>query len=632
MTESSDKERMEGDLDATEENVGASKYTAENEPNEEVPIRMISRARDHADLLAPPALTVQTHIHREDQLPGAFRVFPGDADGAESEEEDELETHQNSTGHDPRSQQTGIGEIYLVEADLVDERTDSQAEIFPAILVQDRPSRRYYLWLLLGLALLLIIGLSLGVYLATNDRAAATTNPVPSVARSPNPSSSPSSNPTAALSSLPSYRPSISPSEQPTSAPSKAVTRPFRGNLPNFTLDALRNDSSPQARAFEWVTIDDRSHAMSRMTQRFALATLFYATTNRLKWKNKVGWLNSSMHECDWYGCNCKGNGTIGTLDLSWNKLKGSIPKEISLLSGLESLLLSGNSKLQGKLFTEVGALLRLTSLSLYGTDISGSLPTEIGLLTGLAELELGAPRLTGTIPTEAGSLRQLRRLDLYGCRLVGAIPTELGRLSLLSDLDIGMNELSSTVPAELGNLSSLKKINLPGNRIAGTLPSELSSLPALELLVFFNNSLNGSIPTEFGRFQRLTLFSLEWNQLSGSIPTELGLLSDLSSIWLFNNSLSGTIPTELGFLTNLNDKGLSLDNNLLKGTLPTELGRLSRVRYMDFYLNKLHGHVPSELCGLVSKGLDLQIDCDRVNCSCGTPCNCKKFEERRHT
>jgi hypothetical protein len=592
MTESFNEERMEGDLVAAENNSMASKSTPEKEPSDELRVRPISLSQDHAELPPPPALTVQTHIHRDEQLPGAYHVFPGDADGDESAEEDEIDPLQSSTGHDPRRQQAGIGEIYLVEADLVAERTESEAEIYPAILVDDRPVRRYNWWLLLGLGLLMIGGLSLGVYFGlgtANDQAAAPVSP------SFKPSSIPSSSPTVAPSSLPSEWPSISPSAPPSFAPSRPDTPRFRSSLPGFTQQALLNTTSPQWMAFEWVTGNDKRHNISRMKQRFSLATLFYATAGETNWKNRSGWLRATTHECKWYGCYCPDNRTITAIGLQSNKLRGSLPEEVYLLDSLEFIQLELNRELIGKLTSNIGTLRTLKLLKMHGTNLSGRLPTELGLLTNLSGISLSATYVTGSIPTEIGNLHQLRSFDLGYARLRGSIPTELGGLSLLQTLDLSENRLSSTVPAELRNLSYLEDLNLSDNNLTGTLPSELSSLSALRTLSFTSNALRGSIPPEYGRLSLLNTCFLENNKLLGSIPTELGNMSSLFQLNLNGNNLNGTIPTELGLLTNL--QSLSL------------------------YQNSLSGTVPSKLCNLVATGLELDVDCGEVNCSCCDRC-----------
>ena len=49
-----------------------------------------------------------------------------------------------------------------------------------------------------------------------------------------------------------------------------------------------------------------------------------------------------------------------------------------------------------------------------------GTMPSELGLLTNLEVLSLANNRLTGTIPIELGALQSLTNLDLSGNSLTG--------------------------------------------------------------------------------------------------------------------------------------------------------------------------------------------------------------------
>jgi hypothetical protein len=581
---------------------------------------------------APARLEMQTHEFDQLIRPGAFRVTPGGPVGGvrqrevEDDSDDSIEIQGVRRGEPGR---TRIDEIYLVEADLVvDEPPNSVPAAPPPILVEALPLRRNRFVIFLAIASLLIMAIAVGVSLgvaAANNRTAPTDTTDTPVAPSLSPSASPSSIPTEIPSSYPSGPPSGFPSMQPSSSPSRGVTVTFLSSLPGFTVEEMRNASSPQSKAFEWVTTIDRPRSdLERIRQRFALATLFYATSGETKWKRSEGWLNSSIHECKWYGCICARNGTISSLQLDSNRLVGNLPREICLLGGLESLLLSENRRLWGTIPSEVGWMQLITSLNMDGTDISGSLPTEVGLLSRLASLSLMGTRLTGKVPSEVGRLRLLGSLMISDGQLAGLIPTELGRLSLLSTLDLGYNALSSSLPTELGEILALESIDVSGNNLTSSLPSELSDLAALQQLSCSQNSFNGSIPTEFGSLTRLSVFKLNDNLLTGSLPTELGRLSSLALLSLQSNRLNGTIPTELGSLTSLYED-LYVFQNFLTGTLPTELGRLSNVRLMDFTHNRLRGSVPSELCNLVKRGMELEIFCETVNCTCN--CSCRDSE-----
>ena len=71
----------------------------------------------------------------------------------------------------------------------------------------------------------------------------------------------------------------------------------------------------------------------------------------------------------------------------------------------------------------QLGRLANLTSLALWGNELSGPIPGELGALVRLATLSLSRNRLSGPIPGELCRLSALRFLFLWGNRLTGADP-----------------------------------------------------------------------------------------------------------------------------------------------------------------------------------------------------------------
>jgi Leucine-rich repeat (LRR) protein len=333
-----------------------------------------------------------------------------------------------------------------------------------------------------------------------------------------------------------------------------------------------------------------------------------YNSTNGDSWTNNSGWLETNT-PCSWHGVICSG-GHVSELNLSSNKLTGTIPTELGNLSNLEYLNLSWN-ELSGTIPTELGNLSNLKSLYLYGNSLTGSIPTELGNLSNLEYLYLNINSLTGSIPTELGNLSNLTALSLGGNSLAGTIPTELGNLSNLTTLSLGDNSLTGTIPTELGNLSNLESLSLDTNSLTGTIPTELGNLSHLTFLSLSNDELTGTIPTELGNLSNLEYLFLNYNKLTGSIPTELGNLSNLEYLHLRWNDLTGTIPTELGNLSNL--ESLFLDDNQLTGTIPTELGNLSNLKSLFLYNNQLCEEIPPELKNL--SNIPLPDDCYYDSC-----------------
>lgn len=133
----------------------------------------------------------------------------------------------------------------------------------------------------------------------------------------------------------------------------------------------------------------------------------------------------------------------LNYLNLDGNMFNSSIPAVLSELPALEYLYLSdnfmtgdlsplegssalkefwadGNPGLSGPLYTWLGSMTTLASLSLAYNGLTGSIPVELGNLTQMEQMWLQYNSLTGTIPTEIGSMVKLRHLELEENKLTG--------------------------------------------------------------------------------------------------------------------------------------------------------------------------------------------------------------------
>ena len=89
-----------------------------------------------------------------------------------------------------------------------------------------------------------------------------------------------------------------------------------------------------------------------------------------------------------------------------------------------------------------------MVSLDLSDNVLDGSIPDELSSLTGLVNLNLSMNRLTGTIPRKIGALQKLESLDLSINALSGEIPSSLSDLTSLSHLNLSYNNLSGRIPS----------------------------------------------------------------------------------------------------------------------------------------------------------------------------------------
>ena len=261
--------------------------------------------------------------------------------------------------------------------------------------------------------------------------------------------------------------------------------------LPNGNLTDPQT-SIPQRLAFDWLVQDPvfssiynrNGSTMTRIHQRFALATLYYATKGH-SWHSKDGWLDHGNHECDWWaddemrmgGPPVLQESPCGTLDgieddgvfrrlwLPNNNLDGPWPAQeiYGMLTNLESINLFGNGNLTGpammpSMGTECPNLMAL-SFVMCGT--SGTIPSELGLLTDMEVMYYNKLQKPMNSTTS----------DSY---LTGFIPSEIGRLSLLKHLAVSNNFMTGSLPTELGLLAELELFQVNGNIMNGRIPSTI--------------------------------------------------------------------------------------------------------------------------------------------------------------
>ena len=118
-----------------------------------------------------------------------------------------------------------------------------------------------------------------------------------------------------------------------------------------------------------------------------------------------------------------------------------------------------------------------LQELDLSSNRLTGTIPTELGNLSSLTELGLSHNRLDGTIPSKLGGLSNLVTLDLSGNLLTGTIPPGLGNLADLSVLRLAWNQLTGSIPTELSGLKHLSTLWLGGNQFTGCISGGLRSV-----------------------------------------------------------------------------------------------------------------------------------------------------------
>ena len=302
----------------------------------------------------------------------------------------------------------------------------------------------------------------------------------------------------------------------------------------------FEDPNSYQSRAARWVgeTAQLGVHTPERLVQRYALASLYYATNGVANeftdeifgfgnpprpWIDESGWLVND-DECSWYKITCNEDGQVTKIELHQNRLTGQLPPEVALLQA------------------------SLEAIDLYQNLIHNEGPAQndwLGELTNLRHLYFGRTYFSNDgIPTMIGRLTNLEEFDCSYTLYHGPLRGEsFAGLSNLEYLHIGGNQYNSSIPTELAQLPKLQFLYAEYADLTGDL-SFMKFMPAIiEMWVDRNPTLGGSIPSEIGLVTTLRSFSITGCNFEGSIPTELGNLR-LQQAWFYNNSLTGSMPS----------------------------------------------------------------------------------------
>uniref|UniRef100_A0A0E0F6L1 Uncharacterized protein n=1 Tax=Oryza meridionalis TaxID=40149 RepID=A0A0E0F6L1_9ORYZ len=260
-------------------------------------------------------------------------------------------------------------------------------------------------------------------------------------------------------------------------------------------------------------------------------------------------------------------------LNLYSNKISGHIPRylcELGTLDGelppclemgvgsLEFLRLSNNS-FSGNFPSFLRNCTCIHFIDLSWNKLSGTLPTWIGDLGNLLILRLSHNIFSGDIPTSITLLSELHHLDLSGNNISGAIPNNLSKIIAMTGKRYDLNY---EIPAAMGaNYTSpvatkgqerqynernveVVNIDLPSNFLTGRIPEDIVSLRGLVNLNLSRNHLSGKIPYGIGAMRSLASLDLSDNKLYGDIPPSLSTLTFLSYLNLSYNNLTGSIPS----------------------------------------------------------------------------------------
>ncbi|CAJ1934545.1 unnamed protein product [Cylindrotheca closterium] len=409
----------------------------------------------------------------------------------------------------------------------------------------------------------------------------------------------------------------------------ESVLEPSTRNDPYIGKIFLNNNDttmwndpmSPQYLAMEWMGFRDDQFLVDQLQdvaaiqQRFALATLFYASNIQLYQDGEHEWLKAGVSECQFPGITCNARDQVIKIELVRTAMIGYLPMEMGWLPHLEHLNLQEN-KLDGAIPEGLLALPKLQYLDLGANHMGGlvkSLPPNLLFLSlehnrfegslpsfplSLESAKLSHNRWSGSLPDFAVN-NNLEYLDMVdNTRINGSIPTSIGYLTKLQSLSIAQTQLEGELPTQIGLLSSLEEISMGLTQLNGTLPDEFFELSKLQWLVAVHHQFEGPLSPSIGKLKNLHVLNVVHGSLSGPLPTKaLASLKNLVWLQLADNHFTGSIEKELA--TNWN-----LEKIWLHG-------------------NQFQGAIPNELCGLPAAQLDFRTDCKSgdIECRCCTLC-----------
>ncbi|KAF8012022.1 hypothetical protein BT93_I0220 [Corymbia citriodora subsp. variegata] len=311
----------------------------------------------------------------------------------------------------------------------------------------------------------------------------------------------------------------------------------------------------------------------------------------------------------------------VNYFDLSYNRLTGRIPSQISGLTSVLELDLSHN-RLEGPMPSTISGLKNLSVLTVVSNNLNGTAQFHMLMKhQSLKELSLSFNNFSLATKDLNVSLSKIAILELASCNL-REFPKFIAKLDTLESIDLSYNGISGQVPQWLLNVSmkNLTRLNLSNNFLMGfsSYPVEFKwanlytldlrynkmegplPLPPRSIINYLasNNKLTGQIPPAICQLNWISILNLANNELSGVLPSCFGNLS--STLWtlsLHGNGFYGRIPQLQKGVCEL--RMVDLSNNQFKAPLPRGLSKCVKLEFLNLGNNRIADTFPSWLGSL---------------------------------
>ncbi|KAF7825733.1 Receptor-like protein 12 [Senna tora] len=282
-----------------------------------------------------------------------------------------------------------------------------------------------------------------------------------------------------------------------------ALSNKFHGEIPHsiFSLDNLRT----------LCLAENLFEGQLELNSFFNLKRIEYLYLSHINLSLLTKTISSNasvprnIRVLDLFACNInefpkilKYQNQLEILDLSQNKMHGTLPSWIWRKKNLWELILS-NNLLTGEISPMMCNLKSLEFIDFSFNNISGRIPPCLGTFSeNLHTPNSKNNKIPGIIPQEFMKACSLKMIDFSQNNLQGQLPKALANCRLLEYLDVSNNQISDSFPFWLGTLPQLKVLILRSNKFSGVISSPRNStFCKMHIIDLSQNDFSGKFPLE---------------------------------------------------------------------------------------------------------------------------------------